>query len=693
MKKILGLGIVVALTMSATTAVQAADCDRVGQTYTLAALSFEYKSTKLTADAVKNLQPVAALIQACPKLAVSVGGHTDNVGSAGYNLKLSTQRAEAVRNVIVDAGAPIQRVAATGYGLTKPIADNRTSEGRAQNRRVELVFLSHQAAPKLLGALSKAPKKAPVATTGVLAPKVVIHDDKTPPASKPPATPTAVAKIEPAAKERQAEIDDSQDDHGEHGSDYESKIKMSPSAKIVKHSNDIFKADPSYADKAYDHEAQLAIYGGKSAVPTPRPLLELGRPQYQEGPFREGVNIFGEKNLSFTYLHVYGDWRTAVAYNDNGANDLAQIATRLNLDVDLKITATERLHAFFRPLDDKNRFTRYEFGGDVTDGKDTHGQLESNFDPVTLFFEGDLGAIWSGASDKHASWDLPFAVGLMPLLFQNGVWLEDAFTGVAFTIPARNSRLLDISNFDITFFTGFDDVTNGGFGNADEDDINIHGIATFFEMLESYIEIDYAYLDGKKGLDVFDHHNASIGFSKRFRDWFSGSFRYVATFGQNKLARDQRTADGHLLLLETSLITSKPTTYIPYLNLFAGFDRPQSAARDNGGILKNTGVNFETDALTGFPKLDDSGQDAWGGAIGINYLFNLDQQLVFELATVQPNSVRNPKGPAVNPQYAAGIRYQRPLNKAWIVRMDGMYGSIDSQKDISGIRLELRRKF
>lgn len=676
MKKLNLLAGITAMSLFSLSPVQAADCDRAGETYTLAALSFEYKSTKLTPEAVSNLKPVAELLQSCPNLSVLVGGHTDNVGSAGYNLKLSTQRAEAVRNVVVESGADIQRVSAAGFGLTQPIGDNRTAAGRAANRRVEITFNQYKAKAKSLKTLSVVKAPAPA----VLTPKVVIHEDKT-----PPAKPAPVVKA-PAEVDHHDE--DHHDDHGYHGAE----IKMSPLAKMVEHDGGSFKADPSYKDKVYDHKAQLAIYGGKKAVPTPRPLLELGRAQYQEGPFREGINIFGEKNLTNSYLSVYGDWRTAVAYNDNGANDLAQIATRLNLDVDIKLTATERIHAFFRPLDDDGRFTRYEFGGDVTDAKDTHGQLEGSIDPVTLFFEGDLGAIWAGASDEYSSWDLPFAFGLMPLLFQNGVWLEDAFTGLAVTIPAQNSRMLDISNFDITFFTGFDRVTSGGFGNADED-VSIHGIASFFEVWESYIEIDYAWLDGKDALDAFDHHSASIGYSKRFRDWFSYSARYVSTFGQNKLSRDQRTADGHLLLLETSLITSKPTTFIPYMNLFAGFDRPQSAARDNGGILKNTGVNFETDGLTGFPTLDASGQDAWGGAIGINYLFNLDQQLVFELATVQPNSKLNPKGPALNPQYAAGIRYQRPLDKAWIIRMDGMYGSIDSQKDISGIRLEIRRKF
>ena len=80
-----------------------------------------------------------------------------------------------------------------------------------------------------------------------------------------------------------------------------------------------------------------------------------------------------------------------------------------------------------------------------------------------------------------------------------------------------------------------------------------------------------------------------------------------------------------------------PSTLIPYANFFVGFGNPQPLVDGNGaGILKNVGINFETDALTGYPKLNDTGSNAYGGAIGLQYLFNLDQQLVFEVATVQP---------------------------------------------------------
>ena len=116
-------------------------------------------------------------------------------------------------------------------------------------------------------------------------------------------------------------------------------------------------------------KAQVDIYGAKSAVEPPRPPLELGRQQYTSGLYDESSTLLGKLNPLLPGLAIYGDWRTAVAYNSNNGKDIAQIATRLNLDVDFKITGTERIHAFFTPIQKNNKFTRYEFGGGDGDDK------------------------------------------------------------------------------------------------------------------------------------------------------------------------------------------------------------------------------------------------------------------------------------------------------------------------------------
>ena len=72
---------------------------------------------------------------------VQVGGHTDNTGSAAVNRRLSAARANAVRDYLISKGVAADRLTAVGFGPRKPVASNRTAEGRAQNRRVELTRL------------------------------------------------------------------------------------------------------------------------------------------------------------------------------------------------------------------------------------------------------------------------------------------------------------------------------------------------------------------------------------------------------------------------------------------------------------------------------------------------------------------------------------------------------------------------
>lgn len=86
------------------------------------------------------LSQIAKVLQENPKLELIIEGHTDNVGGAQFNLELSRKRAEAVKRWLVDkAGISEVRLTTVGYGLSRPIADNSTEEGRAKNRRVELV--------------------------------------------------------------------------------------------------------------------------------------------------------------------------------------------------------------------------------------------------------------------------------------------------------------------------------------------------------------------------------------------------------------------------------------------------------------------------------------------------------------------------------------------------------------------------
>ncbi len=107
----------------------------------LEGVNFDNDSAKLRPESLEILDRVAASLKDWPEVRVEVGGHTDSNGGAAYNLKLSQRRAEAVRDYLIGKGIDGSRLTARGYGKTEPIADNKTAEGRAKNRRVELTRL------------------------------------------------------------------------------------------------------------------------------------------------------------------------------------------------------------------------------------------------------------------------------------------------------------------------------------------------------------------------------------------------------------------------------------------------------------------------------------------------------------------------------------------------------------------------
>jgi len=100
---------------------------------------FDTGKYTLKPGAREKLAKVAGIIGSHPGLKIEVEGHTDSIGSDDYNMKLSENRAEAVRNYLTGQGIDPSAVTARGFGKADPVADNATAAGRQQNRRVEMV--------------------------------------------------------------------------------------------------------------------------------------------------------------------------------------------------------------------------------------------------------------------------------------------------------------------------------------------------------------------------------------------------------------------------------------------------------------------------------------------------------------------------------------------------------------------------
>lgn len=109
--------------------------------YTLDNVHFDFGKATLRPESFPELEELAAYLKNKETIRIEIAGHTDNVGMDADNLKLSQQRADAIKAWLLKKGIAPSRVIAKGYGAAQPVADNDTDEGRQLNRRTEVRIL------------------------------------------------------------------------------------------------------------------------------------------------------------------------------------------------------------------------------------------------------------------------------------------------------------------------------------------------------------------------------------------------------------------------------------------------------------------------------------------------------------------------------------------------------------------------
>lgn len=114
---------------------------RVGKKIVLEGVNFELGSARLTPESAATLEMAFATLRDNPEIVVQISGHTDITGSRAFNMRLSKARADAVKSYLVGRGVAETRITTVGYGPDRPIASNKTADGRAKNRRIEFLRL------------------------------------------------------------------------------------------------------------------------------------------------------------------------------------------------------------------------------------------------------------------------------------------------------------------------------------------------------------------------------------------------------------------------------------------------------------------------------------------------------------------------------------------------------------------------
>jgi len=125
---------------------QGAKIERVGEGIKItfdSGILFDIDKATLKPEAKQNLDKLAVILNKYPDTNVVIEGHTDSTGTYGHNLELSKQRAQSVSNYLAGLGVDPSRFTTMGYGPDQPVASNVTSEGRSQNRRVELAVMAN----------------------------------------------------------------------------------------------------------------------------------------------------------------------------------------------------------------------------------------------------------------------------------------------------------------------------------------------------------------------------------------------------------------------------------------------------------------------------------------------------------------------------------------------------------------------
>ena len=426
----------------------------------------------------------------------------------------------------------------------------------------------------------------------------------------------------------------------------------------------------------------------------PKYLLELGNPYLGTGRIKPGIQL-PTGAVWQPSLILFGTLRTALQSFDADGTRFTELATRLDLFANLQLSGTERLVVGFRNFDRDGRFTSYILEPDPgdpafdgvfgTDGDRFREEL--NADIQSLYFEGDFGEIFPKLDQgDFGRSDIGFSIGRQPLLFQDGMLIQDSVDGVGLT---RNTLLPEgTSNFRATLFVGANEVHRG---NVEDRDAEMIALLTSTDFRRSTVDADLVYVSGSEATG--DLLSGGVSFVQRIGTK-NTTFRLLASRAMEE--ETAQSTNGALLFTELSW-TPHYTDDLIYFTGFVALDEFSSAARGpaTGGPLGRAGINFAAVGLGSYgAPLSSQARDVAGGAFGYQKFYGAAKrrQLLGEVG------VRFGTASDIADAFAGTVRYQVAAGRRLVLVWDGFVGRQDGgpfgeDLDLYGGRFELVVKF
>ena len=377
---------------------------------------------------------------------------------------------------------------------------------------------------------------------------------------------------------------------------------------------------------------------------------------------------------------LYGTYRTGLQSYSNGRRDVTEWANRLDLFSNIYLTPTERILIGIHPLDRNGRFAGYRF--DSPSG----GQGGLNAHITTLFFEGDFGELFPNL-DPHdeKSLDYGFAIGRMPLNFQDGIMINDSVDAIGIT---RASMFLGgASAARLTGLFGWNQIHRGS--NMRDRGAQLFGLFYAADYEKSTYEVDLAYVNGSKSTGG-DGLYLGVGQTRRFGK-INSTLRANVSWA---LDTETPAVDSGLLLFSQLSRTMNYNYDIAYLNTFWGIGDYTSAARDpavGGPIGGISGLLFEAVGLGAYGSaLTNRSNNAVAAALGYQHFFEgqfSKNQLSAEVGGRIATDGDSRSGGGI------AVRYQHSLDQHFILRLDGFAAAYDDGTSGGGLRVEWSYQF